>query len=137
MRLEAFTGGVVASRYEKQVGVLMRESAQAREQMRREQALFRNEIERARAVAQLLDVSAAGRQPMADPRRITSDMDHRAHQRGDTDVVQYARDRRIVVVERGAGMRVSWSGAQLHAFVSSMGFRRAGFALVERSMPRT
>src|SRR5438876_2372309 len=32
----------------------MRESAQAGEQMRREQALLRNEIERARAVAQLL-----------------------------------------------------------------------------------
>jgi anti-sigma-K factor RskA len=50
----AFTGGVVASRYEKRLGVVIRETAQHRDQMRREQALLRDELARARAVALLL-----------------------------------------------------------------------------------
>jgi anti-sigma-K factor RskA len=50
----AFTGGVVASRYEKRLGLVMRETGQLRDQMRREQALLREELARARAVALLL-----------------------------------------------------------------------------------
>jgi anti-sigma-K factor RskA len=50
----AFTGGLVASRYEARLGLIARETAQAREQLRREQALLREEIAGARAVAELL-----------------------------------------------------------------------------------
>ena len=50
----AFTGGVVASRYEKRIGVIVREMSQLRDQVRREQALLRDEVARARAVALLL-----------------------------------------------------------------------------------
>ena len=49
-----FTGGVVASRYEKQIGVMQRETAHLRDQVRREQALLRDEVARARVVATLL-----------------------------------------------------------------------------------
>lgn len=50
----AFTGGIVASRYEKRLGLLARETAQVREQLRREQTLLREEVGTARAVAELL-----------------------------------------------------------------------------------
>src|SRR5207237_5316658 len=49
-----FTAGVVASRYEKRIGVMARETAHLRDQMRREQVLLRDEVARARAVALLL-----------------------------------------------------------------------------------
>jgi hypothetical protein len=49
-----FTGGVVASRYEKRIGVIARETALVRDQMRREQAALRDEVTRAREVAVLL-----------------------------------------------------------------------------------
>ena len=49
-----FTGGVVASRYEQQLGVIARETALLRDQMRREQAALRDEVARAREVAMLL-----------------------------------------------------------------------------------
>jgi len=49
-----FTGGVVASRYEKRIGVIVREMSQLRDQVRREQALLREEVTRAREVAVLL-----------------------------------------------------------------------------------
>jgi len=48
------TGGVVASRYEKRIGVIARETALLRDTMRREQAALRDELARARAVAVLL-----------------------------------------------------------------------------------
>jgi anti-sigma-K factor RskA len=44
----------VASRYEKRLGIVARETAQVREQLRREQALLREEVAAARAVAELL-----------------------------------------------------------------------------------
>ena len=50
----AFTAGVVASRYEKRIGILARESAQLREQMRKEQAALRGEVTAARATIALL-----------------------------------------------------------------------------------
>jgi anti-sigma-K factor RskA len=50
----AFTGGVVSSRYEKRLGVIARETAQLRDQLRREQALLRDEVAGARAVAELM-----------------------------------------------------------------------------------
>ena len=50
----AFTAGIVASRYEKQIGVLAREAARLREQTRREQAALRDEIAAARATVALL-----------------------------------------------------------------------------------
>ena len=50
----AFTAGVVASRYEKRIGVLAREAAQLREQMRREQMALRDEVAAARATITLL-----------------------------------------------------------------------------------
>ena len=50
----AFTGGLVASRYEKRLGVVARETAQVREQVRREQAVLRDELAAARAMADLL-----------------------------------------------------------------------------------
>jgi anti-sigma-K factor RskA len=50
----AFTGGMVASRYEARLGVIAREIAQAREQLRREQAQLRDEVAGARAMAELL-----------------------------------------------------------------------------------
>jgi hypothetical protein len=37
-------------------------------------------------------------------------MDHRAHQRRDADVLERSHDRRIVVVERRAGVRVARRG---------------------------
>ena len=49
-----FAGGVVASRYEKRLGVIARETALLRDQMRREQATLRQEVTRAREVAVLL-----------------------------------------------------------------------------------
>jgi anti-sigma-K factor RskA len=49
-----FTSGLVASRYEARLGVVARETAQVREQVRREQALLREEVAGARAVAELL-----------------------------------------------------------------------------------
>jgi len=49
-----FTAGVVASRYEKRIGILARETALVRDQMRREQAALRDEVTRAREVAVLL-----------------------------------------------------------------------------------
>ncbi|MBM3218043.1 MAG: anti-sigma factor [Candidatus Rokubacteria bacterium] len=54
----AFTAGMVASRYEARLGVLARETAQVREQLRREQALLREEVAAARAVADLLRMPA-------------------------------------------------------------------------------
>jgi len=50
----AFTSGMVAARYEARLGVVARETAQVREQLRREQALLREEVAGARAVAELL-----------------------------------------------------------------------------------
>lgn len=50
----AFTAGMVAARYEARLGVVARETAQVREQMRREQARLREEVAGARAVAELL-----------------------------------------------------------------------------------
>jgi len=50
----AFSAGMVASRYEKRLGIVARETAQMREQIRREQALLREEVATARAVADLL-----------------------------------------------------------------------------------
>jgi anti-sigma-K factor RskA len=50
----AFTAGMVASRYEARLGIVARETAQVREQLRREQALLREEVAAARAVAELL-----------------------------------------------------------------------------------
>src|SRR5947208_3661099 len=47
-------GRLVAARYENQIGVMQRETAQLRVQMRREQVLLRDEVTRARAVALLL-----------------------------------------------------------------------------------
>ena len=49
-----FTAGVVASRYEKRLGVIAREAAVLRDTMRREQATLRDELARARVVAVLL-----------------------------------------------------------------------------------
>ena len=50
----AFTGGVVASRYERRIGVIARETVQQREQLRREQVRLGEELARARAVTDLL-----------------------------------------------------------------------------------
>jgi anti-sigma-K factor RskA len=50
----AFTGGMVAARYESRLGMIARETAKAREQMRREQARLREEITSAQAVNTLL-----------------------------------------------------------------------------------
>ena len=50
----AFTGGLVASRYEARLGMIARETAQAREQLGREQARLREEASQARAIAELL-----------------------------------------------------------------------------------
>lgn len=49
-----FTGGLVAARYEARLGLVARETTQAREQMRREQARLREEIAAAQAVNALL-----------------------------------------------------------------------------------
>jgi len=49
-----FSAGVVASRYEAKLGLVARQTAQAREQMRREQLTLRDEVAGARAVAELL-----------------------------------------------------------------------------------
>ena len=50
----AFTGGMVASRYEARLGVIARETAQVREHLRREEAALRDEVAAARAVNELL-----------------------------------------------------------------------------------
>jgi anti-sigma-K factor RskA len=50
----AFTAGLVASRYEKRLGFVARETARVREQVQREQAVLRDEIAAARAVTELL-----------------------------------------------------------------------------------
>jgi anti-sigma-K factor RskA len=50
----AFTGGMVAARYQARMGALARDMAQAREQLRREQALLREEVKIARSIADLL-----------------------------------------------------------------------------------
>lgn len=50
----AFTAGMVASRYEARLGAIARETAQVRDQLRREQAALRDEVAGARAVADLL-----------------------------------------------------------------------------------
>ena len=54
LAVAAFTGGVVASRYEKRLGVLARETARLREEVRREQAALREELAAAHAIAALL-----------------------------------------------------------------------------------
>ena len=49
-----FASGLVASRYEARLGVVARETAQLRDQLRREQAALRDEVAGARTVAELL-----------------------------------------------------------------------------------
>jgi len=50
----AFTAGLVAARYEARLGMIARETAHVREQMRLEEARLRDEIAAARTVAELL-----------------------------------------------------------------------------------
>ena len=50
----AFTGGIVASRYEKRLGFAAREVTRERERLRTEQEVMRAELARARAVAELM-----------------------------------------------------------------------------------
>ena len=50
----AFTSGLVAARYEARLGSLARQTAQVRDEVRREQQALRDEVAAARAVAQLL-----------------------------------------------------------------------------------
>jgi len=50
----AFTGGLVAARYEARIGAMARETAHARDALQREQRSLREEIAAARTVAELL-----------------------------------------------------------------------------------
>jgi len=50
----AFTAGMVASRYEARLGLLARQAAEVRDQVRREQAALRDEVTAARAMNDLL-----------------------------------------------------------------------------------
>ena len=55
----------------------------------------------------LVEEQARGPQPAADQLRIAGHVDEREHQRRDADVLQRRGDRRVVVIEGQAGVRIA------------------------------